>query len=622
MEASMCGIAGWVDFGRDLSGERATIEAMNEAQKHRGTNARGVWCSRNVAIGHTRTSVIDLAGGVQPMFAEEDGRTIAVLTYSGEVFNFKELRSELERRGHHFRTRSDTEVVLRSYLEWGADCGKHLEGMYAFGVWDLRTETMLLVRDRFGIKPLFYSLQPEGVIFSSEPKALLTHPLTKAVVGIEGLREVFSTAKLPGEAVFRDQDQLRPGHTLAIGRNGVVDRTYWELEAKPHTDDLDNTISHTRQLLEDIVLGQLTADVPLCTLLSGGLDSSAVTGIAAGWLKKNGERVRSVTTTYVGYSENFRPDDTRDTADGPFADEVAQHHGAEHIHLVLDTRDLMDPEVRLAALVAQDMPTTAGDMDASHLLMMRATREHSVVALTGEVGDEVFGGFRWMHDDELVRSGTFPWIANEKRVPGCVKGQGRGLFDDGFLKKLDMDGYYRDNYAQALRETPHQEGESEFEGIMRNVRYVKLMRWLPMLLERGDRLAAACGLEARLPFLDHRLVEYMYNAPWAFQSFDGREKSILRAAVKDLLPESVFERRKAPYPVTQDPAYTEALHGLLAETLADPNAPIRPLLDQASVDEVFRHPKGVSQDWPSRMNVEMALQFNTWLTHYGITLDI
>jgi len=619
----MCGIAGWVDFARDLTKERATIDAMTDALTHRGPDARGIWCAGNAALGHTRTSVIDLAGGIQPMTAEEDGRPIAVITYSGEVYNFRELRNELEQRGHSFRTRSDTEVVLRSYLEWGAECAVRLEGMFAFGIWDVRSQSLLLVRDRFGIKPLFYSLRPEGVLFASEPKALLVHPETEAAVGLDGLREVFSTAKQPGQAVFRDQREVRPGHTLLVRHGKVAERRYWALSARPHTDDLDGTIDHVRSLLEDIVLRELVSDVPLCTTLSGGLDSSAVTALAAHWLRKiNGEPVRSVTTTYVGYSENFRPDDTRDTADAPYAAELARHVNADHTDIVLDTADLIDPAARRATMTAQDMPTTVGDMDTSFFLMLRAIRQHSTVALTGETADEIFGGFRWVHDEELVRADTFPWVANERRQPGCFNGQGRGLFDLGFLRKLDMDRYYADNYHQALAETPHQEGESEWESRMRTVCYVKLARWLPMLLDRSDRLSMTSGLETRVPFCDHRLVEYVYNTPWTFKTFDGREKSLLRAAVQDLLPASVLERRKSPYPVTQDPAYTQALHQELADMLADSDAPVLPLLDLGQARQVLQHPKDVAQDWPSRMNVEMALHFNSWLKHYGVSLEL
>lgn len=617
----MCGIAGWVDFGRDLTAERPALEAMTEALASRGPDASGIWLAPRAGLGHTRNSVIDLAGGVQPMAADADGGEAAVLTYSGEVYNFRELRSELESRGHRFRTRSDTEVVLRSYLEWGDDCGNHLEGMFAFAVWDVRTEELLLVRDRLGIKPLFYADVPGGLLFASEPKALLAGGRVRPVVDADGLRELFSTAKTPGQAVFRDMKELLPGHTLRLSAAGAVQRQYWRLEAKPHTDDLNGTIAHVRSLLTDIVTRELVADVPLCSLLSGGIDSSTITALAnAARLKAGDEPVRTITTTFVGYTENFQRDDSRDTPDGPYAAELARHVGTDHTDIVLGTADLIDPQARLAALLSQDMPTTLGDMDTSAYLMFRATREHSTVALTGETADEIFAGFKWLHDPAEVAADTYPWVAREKRMEGARSGQGRGLFDAGLMEKLDMAGYYADSYQTACAEVPHTEGEDPTEFRMREQSYFHLARWLPMLLDRDDRLAMASGLETRVPFCDHRLVEYAYNTPWKFKSFDGREKSLLRAAVKDLLPKSIVDRPKSPYPVTQDPSYTQALHREMADVLADPSSPVLPLLDVDAARRAVREQAGVAHEWHSRMNVEMALGFNTWMKHYHVEL--
>jgi asparagine synthase (glutamine-hydrolysing) len=619
----MCGIAGWVDFGRNLTEERPTLEAMTNALVHRGPDARGIWLSSRAGLGHTRNSVIDLAGGVQPMTAEQDGRPLAVLTYSGEVYNFRELRTELESRGHRFRTRSDTEVVLRCYLEWGEDCGSHLEGMFAFAVWDVRTQELLLVRDRLGIKPLFFTELPGGILFGSEPKALLASRLVRPVVDANGLRELFSTAKTPGQAVFRDMRELLPGHTLRVWAGGFSLKEYWRLRAQPHTEDLATTVAHVRSLLTDIVTRELVADVPLCSLLSGGIDSSTVTALAnAARLAQGDEPVRTLTTTFVGYAENFQRDDTRDTPDGPYATQLARHVGTDHIDIVLGTADLMDPEARLAALICQDMPTTLGDMDISAYLMFRATREHSTVALTGETADEIFGGFKWLHDPNEVEADNYPWVAREKRMAGAQSGQGRALFDAGLMQKLDMPGYYADSYQQARVEVPHQQDEDREEFRMREQTYFHLARWLPMLLDRDDRLAMASGLETRVPFCDHRLVEYVYNTPWRFKNFDGREKSLLRAAVKDLLPKSVLGRPKSPYPVTQDPSYTQALHRAMAAVLADPNSPVLPLLDVESAKRAVTDFTGLAHEWHSRMNVEMALAFNTWMRHYSVELVV
>jgi asparagine synthase (glutamine-hydrolysing) len=619
----MCGIVGWVDFERDLSGMRPALQAMTGTLARRGVDDQGLWTGGNAALGHTRTAIIDLEGGAQPFIAEHDGRPAAVIAYNGEVYNFKQLRTELQARGHRFVTRSDTEVVVRSYLEWGTDCAQRLHGIFAFAVWDLRRGELVLVRDRLGVKPLYYARQPNGVLFASEPKALLASPLVRPVVAADGLRELFSVAKRPGQAVFRDIAELKPGHVLTIDRGGVTDRTYWALTATPHTDDLDATVGTVRSLLEEIVLRELVADVPLCSALSGGLDSSAITAIAAKWRwQLDGERVRTFVTTFDNYARDFQPDDVRFSPDEPFAAEVAQYLAADHVNIRLNTRDLMDPAARLGALVAQDAPTTLGDMDTSNYLTCRQIKTHSTVALVGEVSDEIFGGYDWMFTPECVRAAAFPWVVKESLIPNSQRGQGRALFDNDLMLKIDMPAYYRDTYNEARVEVPHQDGESAQERRMREIAYLTLTRWLPMLLARGDRLSMAHGLELRVPYADHRLVEYLYNTPWSLKTFDGREKAILRAAVRDLLPSSVLDRKKSPWPVTQDPAYSQMLHDELSAAVSDPSSPILPLLDLGAVRATLDRPSGIGNDWVSRMHVETALQFNSWLAHYHVELAI
>ncbi|HZC26637.1 MAG TPA: asparagine synthetase B, partial [Actinopolymorphaceae bacterium] len=244
----MCGITGWVDFERDLRGEHEITAAMTETMACRGPDAEGMWYDRHVALGHRRLAVIDLEGGRQPMSVSADGRELAVLTYSGETYNFRELREELVGLGHTFRTNSDTEVVLTAYLEWGEEFVDHLRGMYAFAIWDTRTQELLLVRDRMGIKPLYYYPTPHGVLFGSEPKAILANPLAERRLDADGLREMLGFVKTPEQAVFAGMYEVRPGSLVRVRRNGLTRRRYWKLEARDHTDDLDTTIRTVREL--------------------------------------------------------------------------------------------------------------------------------------------------------------------------------------------------------------------------------------------------------------------------------------------------------------------------------------------------------------------------------------
>ena len=613
----MCGITGWVDFEGDLTRERDVLLAMTDTMACRGPDAEGLWLAPHVGLGHRRLAIIDLEGGRQPMAAGQGDVDLAVLTYSGEVYNFRELRSELSSRGHRFRTDSDTEVVLRAYLEWDEDFVDHLNGMYAFALWDTRTEELLLVRDRMGIKPLYYHPTPGGVLFGSEPKAILAHPQVEPVVDADGVRELLAFVKTPEHAVYRGMREVRPGQVVSVRREGIRLRRYWKLEAREHTDDLDTTVRTIRELLEDIVTRQLISDVPLCTLLSGGLDSSAITALAARSLAAQGAGpVRSFAVDFVGYAEHFQPDAMRDTPDRPYVHELAGHVGADHRDIVLSTADLMDPAARRSVLRAADLPSNWGDGYVSLYLLFRAIRGQSTVALSGESADEVFGGYRWFHDAGAVGADTFPWLA----MPG-VGGHQVGLFDAGLLERLDVDGYRDASYRAALAEVPYLDGVGGLERRMREVSYLHLTRFVQILLDRKDRMSMASGLEVRVPFCDHRLVEYVFNTPWAMKTFDGREKSLLRAATRDLLPASIAARRKSPYPTTQDPAYEEALRDELAKLLAN-DGPVLRLLDVEQARAVLNDPVSpVSRDM-SRRHVEFVLGLNAWLEEYGVRLDL
>lgn len=605
----MCGIAGWVDFDRNLTFEHATASAMAETMAPRGPDDKGIWLAPHVALCHRRLAVIDLAGGRQPMAADD----LAVLTYSGEVYNFRELRAELAARGHRFQTSSDTEVVLRGYLEWGENVVDRLNGMYAFALWDIRREELLLVRDRMGVKPLFYYPLPGGgLLFGSEPKAILANPLAERAVDADGLREVFTIAQTPEQSIFKGMYELRPGQLLRVRRDGLSKRRYWSIEAREHTDDLETTVSVVRDLLEDIVERQLVADVPLCSLLSGGLDSSVVTALA---LKH--EHIRSFAVDFAGYADHFRPDEMRGSPDGPFVAEAVRHLGPNHTDIMLDTTELSDPRLRSSVVRAWEYPQFSGDMNTSLYMLFRAIREHSTVALSGESADEVFGGYAWFHRPEAVQSSTFPWL-----VVMMQKQRPDDLFDPQLREHLDVFSYENDRYHDALAEVPRLPQESARERRMREICYLHLTRFVNMLLDRKDRLSMAHGLEVRVPFCDHRLVEYVFNTPWSFKTFDGREKSLLRAASADLLPQSILSRHKSPYPATQDPAYGQALRDALAELVADANAPVLPLLDQSAVRAVLRTPAEDTSSTVTRINMEMVLDLNVWLGTHKLRVEV
>lgn len=606
----MCGITGWVSFERDLNSASATLDAMTETMSCRGPDDCGTWINGPAALGHRRLAIIDLPGGRQPMTADTPQGTVA-LVYSGETYNFTELRRELTGRGHRFTTDSDTEVVLRGYLEWGEAVAERLNGMYAFAVWDGRHDKLVMIRDRMGIKPFYYYETPDGVLFGSEPKAILANPLARARVGLDGLRELFAFVKTPGHAVWEGMHEVEPGTVVTVGRNGLRRHVYWQLETRPHTDSKDDSIAHVRSLLDDIVRRQMVSDVPRCTLLSGGLDSSAMTAIAARQLAENGETVRSFAVDFVGQADNFVADELRTTPDTPYVHDVARASGTDHRDIVLDSQALADPEVRAQVIRARDMPMGFGDMDASLYLLFRSIREHSTVALSGESADEVFGGYLQFFDEDARRANTFPWLVRFAQHFG----DDSGVLRSDLTAALDLPSYIQDSYDTAVAGIQRLDGESDFEFRMRKICHLHLTRFVRVLLDRKDRASMAVGLEVRVPFCDHRLVEYVYNTPWSLKSFDGREKSLLREATADVLPKSVYDRVKSPYPSTQDPKYALALQGHAKDLLARPSHPVFDLVDRDRVKRAAQH-EAPQITQASRRGLERTLDLALWLDLY------
>ncbi|MGW2256795.1 asparagine synthase (glutamine-hydrolyzing) [Streptomyces sp. NPDC001780] len=609
----MCGITGWVSFdlsfGRDPRTASATLDAMTETMSCRGPDDSGTWADGPAGLGHRRLAIIDLPGGRQPMTLGTPRGPLA-LVYSGETYNFAELRRELTGRGHRFTTDSDTEVVLHGYLEWGESVAERLNGMYAFAVWDGRDQKLVMVRDRMGIKPLYYHPTGDGVLFGSEPKAILAHPLVRPRVALDGLRELAAFVKTPGHAVWDGMREVEPGTVVTVDRHGPRRSVYWSLETRPHGDDRDASVARVRTLLDDIVRRQLVADVPRCVLLSGGLDSSALTALAARQLALTGERVRSFAVDFVGQAEHFVADRLRTTPDAPFVHDVAKTAGTDHQDIVLDTDALADPSVRARVIRARDIPMGLGDMDASLYLLFRAIREHSTVALSGESADEVFGGYLQFFDEEARRARTFPWLVQYERYVDEAE-----VLRPELNTALDIPSFLRDSYATAVAGVERLGGESDFEYRMRVISHLHLTRFVRILLDRKDRMSMAVGLEVRVPFCDHRLVEYVYNAPWSLKSFDGREKSLLREATADVLPKSVYDRVKSPYPTTQDPKYAIALQNHAKDLLARPAHPVFDLVDPAALRRLAER-ESPQVTTASRRGLERALDLALWLEMY------
>lgn len=611
----MCGITGFVDFESDLRLHRATIEAMTETMALRGPDDGGTWIAPHAALGHRRLAVIDPAGGAQPMV-----RGNAVLVYSGEVYNFRELRRELTAKGHRFTTNSDTEVVAIAYLEWGEDFVNRLNGMFGFAIWDTEKEQLLLVRDRVGVKPVYYYPTKHGIAFGSEPKAILANPAVPRKVNPDGFSSfLMLQANMSGQTLFDGMYELQPGEYLRVSRNGIDKRRYWRLEARPHEDDLETTVAKVRSLMEDIVERQLVSDVPLGMLLSGGVDSSLLTALAA---QVNGDDVlHSFSIDFVGYSDSFNAaaDGLRTTDDGPFIQQVVDYVGCLHKSVAVDTHGLSDRDVRREVLASWDLPNHLGDMDVSLYLLFRAVREYCTVAISGEGADEVFGGYPWVHDDKVLDIPIYPWMAFQvlRGTPGPFS-----LFSSDVIERTGMMERLGGMYAEGLAEVPRLDGESPRDARMREVNYLDLTRFMRALLDRKDRMSMALGLEVRVPFCDHRLIEYMFNVPWSMKSRNGVGKWLLREAAGDLLPESVLQRPKSAFPATLDTGYDEMLRkGLKSIVDNGDDEPIRPFINPEAAQQIIDGTDSAGGGTWNRLRTESVLRANAWIKEYQVDMS-
>ncbi|MGO4349596.1 asparagine synthase (glutamine-hydrolyzing) [Paenibacillus sp. MCAF9] len=614
----MCGITGWIDWNRDLTKQSESLEKMTDTLAPRGPDASGTWISAHCALGHRRLSVIDPENGAQPMI-RHTGDDKYVVVYNGELYNAPELRKELESRGRIFTTNCDTEVLLVAFMEWGKSCVERFNGIFAFAIWNVLEQELFLARDRLGVKPLFYSTQDGLFIFGSEQKCILAHPAVKPEVGAEGLAEIFilGPARTPGHGVYKQINELKPGKCMTVNHAGVKTITYWQLESSPHGQNIEETAEQVGALLKDTVERQLVSDVPVCTLLSGGLDSSALTTLAVNYYNENGQgNVHTYSVDYADNDKHFKAHAFQPNSDAPWIERMTTHLGTIHHPIQFDTPDLVG--ALKAATFARDLPGMA-DVDASLLLFCHEIKKDATVAISGEAADEIFGGYPWFHREEALNANTFPWsLASVMRADLLAPDVA------AWIKPLD---YIGDRYSQAIAEVPHLDGESEQLRKMRQMSYLNITRFMPTLLDRKDRMSMAAGLEVRVPFCDHRLVEYVWNIPWEIKTSGDREKGILRKALRGVLPEDVLTRKKSPYPKTHNPNYLAAVKGLLLDVLNDSSSPILPLINVEKVRALTESESASSNTpWFGQLMSGPQLfaylyQVNLWLKEYKVVIS-
>ena len=603
----MCAIAGYLA----MSDTEAIRRAMLSTMTRRGPDATGIYTMEDAVLLHARLAVIDPEGGRQPMTYCKNGETYTIV-YNGELYNVPELRKELEQLDHTFEGHSDTEVLLHSYAQWGADCLTKLNGIYAFAVWETKRKRLFLARDRMGVKPLFFAQKRDGLIFASEIKTILTHPDMKAQLDAQGAAQILllGPGRVPGSGVFCGIHELEPGEYAYYKKGKLRVCKYWKLTDREHTENFEDTAYHVRELVLDAILRQTVSDVPIGTFLSGGLDSSLITAICA--KKMGGKRLPTFSVDYVDSEKYFVPNKFQPNSDGAYIRMMEKVFHTDHHWCILSPDDLV-AELE-DATVARDLPGMA-DVDFSLLAFCRQIKPHVTVALSGECADEIFGGYPWYRDPEIRNQEGFPWAQNTTYRTGLMIPELR--------EKLDAEAYVQEQYEKTCRESDILPGTDLTEVRMKQMVNLNLRWFMQTLLDRKDRMSMYCGLEVRVPFCDYRIAEYLYGVPWAYKDHRGKEKGLLRTAMEGILPNDVLWRKKSPYPKTMDPKYLALVTAKMEHLLTEKKAPLFQLVSRDAVGRVIAE----EPIWPwygqlmrRPQTIAYLLQINTWLEHYNVDL--
>ncbi|MGX6442287.1 asparagine synthase (glutamine-hydrolyzing) [Neobacillus sp. K501] len=613
----MCGVSGWVDFSKDLRFEKDIIEKMTKTLAKRGPDETNLWTQTHVGFGHKRLIVVDPEGGRQPMTKQKEGNNYTIC-YNGELYNTEDIRKVLLTKGYSFNGHSDTEVLLTAYIEWAEECVNHLNGIYAFAIWDSLKEQLFIGRDRLGVKPLFFTEMNKGIIFASEIKAILANPGMKAELDREGLAEIFGMgpSRTPGSGIFKGIKELKPAHALTFSKKGLKTWRYWNVESCEHKDNVDETAEKVRFLVTDAVTRQLVSDVPLSTFLSGGLDSSIITAIAAKEFESSGKgQLHTYSIDYEGNDQFFKANEFQPNSDEKWIKLVSEQFNTKHHFKTISQQQLVKDLTE--AVHVRDCPGMA-DVDSSLLWFCKEIKKDFVVSLSGECADEIFGGYPWFHRKQDLERPGFPWMrsVNERNQ----------LLRADWQKKLKLKDYVLDKYNQAIAETPKLAGESVEEAKRRELFYINMTHFMTTLLDRKDRMSMGASLEVRVPFADHRLVEYAWNIPWEIKMYGNREKGLLRKAFEGFLHEEVLYRKKSPYPKTHNPEYTFAVQKLMEEITLDKSSILFELFDRQLLTNLVQSGgNSFKEPWFGQLMTGPQLlayfvQLHIWFKDYNINI--
>lgn len=606
----MCGFAGWYSSNDNLTRKKNVIKKMTNTLRYRGPDQNGFYISKNLLLGHNRLAIIDVENGKQPMRYKN-----YTIVYNGELYNTDEIRNDLKDKGYKFNTTCDTEVILKGYAHYKEKILDKIEGIYAFAIYD--GKKLFLGRDRLGVKPLFYTKVDNNFLFASEIKALLKNKLVKPIIDINSLRQLLALgpSKTPGSGIFKGIYEVRPAHYLTYENDDIKINRYWNVKNEKFKDTFDEAKLKVKELLTDSILRQTVSDVGIATFLSGGLDSSIITAVCSNKLKETNEILDTYSIDYEDNEKYFKGNNFQISRDNQFIDLMKDTFNTNHHYKVIKqtelARDLKE------SVIARDYPGMS-DIDSSLFWFSKQIKKDHKVILSGECADEIFGGYPWFYNEEIRNREFFPWIASvDERI---------NLLKSNLKDKLDLKNFIKEEYDRLIEEVPKCKNKKEQR--FKELFYLNMIMFMPTLLERKDRMTMRASLEARVPFADTKLIEYLWNIPWEYKFYNNEEKGLLRAAFDDLLPEEIAHRKKNPYPKTHNPKYAKIVSRLLQDRLKNEDSILYKIFDKDKLKELIdTNGSSFSTPWFGQLMTGPQLlaylyQFDVWASEYKVILDI
>ncbi len=609
----MCGIAGEISFSHSIINNKDSFLRMQKVLAPRGPDQNGLYLSDNAALIHSRLCVIDIENGIQPMTAMY-GEKEYTIVYNGELYNTNEIRYELIKLGHRFYGHSDTEVVLKAFVQWQEDCLIKFNGIFAFAIWNNYEKKLFFARDRMGVKPLFYSMVNNSLIFASEIKALLKHKYIEPIIDENSLAEIMfiGPGRTPGCGVFKGINEIKPACYGYFTESGIKIHKYWTIKDKEHIDSFEQTVERVRYLVKDSITKQLVSDVPIGTFLSGGLDSSIISSVANTYLKEKGEKLKTFSVTYEDNDKHFKSSKFQPNNDNDYIKMMVKYLNCEHHLITLNNEDLA--KSLIDAVDARDLPGMA-DVDSSLLLFCKEIKKHCTVALSGECADEIFGGYPWYRDKEIRAINGFPWSQSTKYRKSFLKDK---------IKIPNAEDYVYSRYKNTIVNTSKTNNISPTESRMKEMMKLNLDWFMQTLLDRKDRMSMHNGLEVRVPFCDYRITEYLYSVPWEYKEYQNFEKGLLRKAMEDVLPPEILWRKKSPYPKTHNPRYLEIVSNMLSEIINNNSSPLLLFIKKEELEKLLI--TDYTEPWYGQLmttpqTIAYFIQINYWLEKYKIKIE-